>query len=244
MIAPHGAGPRGSEDRKKTLRGRHKFSRYGGLLSGISAGLRLLPVAFRVRLWGCVSTCPGLIGVGLRYAVASSLARRLGTNVFFGKGCVVRRWDQLEVGSNVSLHEWCFVDASGGLKVGNDVSIAHGCSILTFEHQWTDSRAPIRDQPVSLRPVVIGDDCWIGCRVVILSGAIIEKRVVVAAGAVLASGRYDGSALYGGVPARRLKSLATGLPADATLLMAAGDVAGTGATDLQELDRASRGGAT
>mgnify|MGYP002621381799 CR=1 FL=1 len=56
------------------------------------------------------------------------------------------------------------------------------------------------------KPVRIGNDVWIGGNVTILPGVRIGNNVVVAAGAVVTKDLAD-NALYGGVPARKIKDI-------------------------------------
>lgn len=55
-------------------------------------------------------------------------------------------------------------------------------------------------------PIAVGDGVWIGARSVILPGATIGDGAVIAAGAVV-TGNVEPNALYGGVPAKRIKDL-------------------------------------
>jgi acetyltransferase-like isoleucine patch superfamily enzyme len=48
-------------------------------------------------------------------------------------------------------------------------------------------------------------NCWIGAKVTILDGAIIEDGCIVAAGSLITTGRYNANGIYGGVPAKLLK---------------------------------------
>lgn len=56
------------------------------------------------------------------------------------------------------------------------------------------------------KPVVIGDNVWIGANCTILPGVTIGNNVVVAAGAVVVKDVADNS-LVGGVPAKLIKTL-------------------------------------
>ena len=56
------------------------------------------------------------------------------------------------------------------------------------------------------KPVVIGNDVWIGGNVTILPGITIGNNVVVAAGAVVTHDVPDNT-LVGGVPARKIKDI-------------------------------------
>ncbi|MBX7275810.1 hypothetical protein K2E95_08630 [Pseudomonas sp. ERGC3:01] len=53
--------------------------------------------------------------------------------------------------------------------------------------------------------IQIGNNCWIGAKVTVLDGVVLEDGCVVAAGAVLKAGRYAANSIYAGVPAKRIK---------------------------------------
>lgn len=55
-------------------------------------------------------------------------------------------------------------------------------------------------------PIRIEDGCWIGANVTILPGVTIKAGTVIAAGAVVIHD-CDENALYGGVPAKKIRDL-------------------------------------
>jgi len=131
--------------------------------------------------------------------------------------------ESLVMGRNVSLHCWTFISAFGGLTIGSDVAIGHGCSILTTKHRFDDPDTPIKLQPISLHPVTIGDDVWIGSNVTILAGITIGPRTIVAAGAVVTRSFPDGYVIIGGVPAREIRRLPFASSKDGRAIFENGD---------------------
>ncbi|OEC35429.1 Hexapeptide repeat of succinyl-transferase [Pseudomonas cuatrocienegasensis] len=188
------------------MKGRYLFRVAYPVLFLFSRFLYLLPRQLVRFFWCSIDLIPGFLGVGLRYAFALRLSKKIGHNVFLGRGIEVLCWERLSIGDNVSIHKDCYIDATGSLIIGDNVSIAHSSSILTFEHSWSDSSKPIKYNQSIYSPVSIGDDVWIGCGCRILSGICIGSRVVVAAGAVVTK-NIPAGVLIGGVPAKVIKSI-------------------------------------
>lgn len=188
------------------MTGRELFKRLAPLINVASFALRLLPRRLVASCWWMFAFFPGKMGIGIRYLLAQRLCSSCGRNVLFGVGVTVQHWDRLSIGDNVTIHQYCYLDANGGILIGDQVSIAHATSLVAFEHSWDDLDKPIKYNPLVLGPITIQSDVWIGCGVRVLSGATIGTRTVIAAGAVVTRGEY-GQGVYGGVPARRLKSL-------------------------------------
>ena len=76
--------------------------------------------------------------------------------------------------------------------------------LLTSTHVHGDARQ--RAGEYAGRPVTIGDGCWVGARVAVLPGVTVGAGCVIAAGAVVVRDCTP-NGLYGGVPAKQLRSL-------------------------------------
>lgn len=186
------------------MRGRQIFNLFHPAIIFISLIFFLVPKFIIGWLWIIADFFPGIIGNGIRYVLALRLAKKIGRNVYFGRGIEVRSWNEIVIGNNVSIHKDCYIDAFGGLSIGDDVSIAHNCSIITFDHSWLNIKKPIRSNPISVGAVIIDSDVWIGCGCRILSGVQIGSRSIVAAGAVVTKSIGPGL-MVGGVPCKTIK---------------------------------------
>ena len=96
----------------------------------------------------------------------------------------------------------------GPVSIGSHVNLAQGIVVTALNHNFEDTTLRIDEQGVSTKPVVIGDDVWIGANAVILPGVTIGRHVVVAAGAVVTKDVPD-NCVVGGVPAKVIKKLST-----------------------------------
>jgi acetyltransferase-like isoleucine patch superfamily enzyme len=73
-----------------------------------------------------------------------------------------------------------------------------------LNHGYEDINLPIHKQPVSMSPIVIENDSWIGANVVVTAGVTIGKHSVIAAGAVVTKSIPPFSIAVGN-PARVIK---------------------------------------
>lgn len=94
----------------------------------------------------------------------------------------------------------------GPICIGNHVNLAQGIVVTALNHNFNDNTKRIDEQGVSTKPVVIGDDVWIGANAVVLPGVSIGQHSVVAAGAVVTQD-VPAYTVVAGVPAKVVKKL-------------------------------------
>jgi acetyltransferase-like isoleucine patch superfamily enzyme len=92
----------------------------------------------------------------------------------------------------------------GPVEIGANVILAQHVVLSGLNHGYQDVTVPIRKQPVTVRPIVIEDACWIGANAVVTAGVRIGRHSVVAAGSVVTKDVPPYS-VVGGNPARLLK---------------------------------------
>ena len=98
------------------------------------------------------------------------------------------------------------IDDTGGVKIGKNAHFGHQVMVLSTEHPIDIKGGEERMRTLVLKPVVIGDDAYIGSRAIILAGSRIGKGAYIAAGAVVAGAEVGDGELWGGVPAKKIKS--------------------------------------
>ena len=118
--------------------------------------------------------------------------------------CINNAVGDVTIGDHTRVGLHCTV--IGPVCIGNHVNLAQGITVTALNHNFADSNRKIDEQGISTKPVVIGDDVWIGANAVILPGVTIGRHVVVAAGAVVTKDVPDYS-LVAGVPAKEIKKL-------------------------------------
>lgn len=118
--------------------------------------------------------------------------------------CINNAVGDVTIGDNTRIGIHCTV--IGPVCIGSHVNLAQGITVTALNHNFSDPSQPIDRQGVTTKPVIIGDDVWIGANSVILPGVTIGRHCVVAAGAVVTKDVPDNT-LVGGVPARMLKKI-------------------------------------
>lgn len=94
----------------------------------------------------------------------------------------------------------------GKVVIGDNVMMAPDCIIYVRNHESSRLDIPMCEQgSTEERPVVIGNDVWIGGRVIILPGVKIGDGAIIGAGSVVTKdvSEYD---VVAGNPARVIKN--------------------------------------
>ena len=118
--------------------------------------------------------------------------------------CINNAVGDVTIGDQTRIGIHCTV--IGPVCIGNNVNLAQGITVTALNHNFEDALRRIDEQGISTKPVVIGDDVWIGANAVILPGVTIGRHVVVAAGAIVTKDVPPNS-LVAGVPAKIIKDL-------------------------------------
>jgi len=159
---------------------------------------------------------------------------RIFLNRFFhkrGKNVIIRRWVRMDVlpfnpfsiGDNSMIEDFSTINNGvgavsiganslvglgnviiGPVTIGNDVILAQHIVASGLNHNYQDIQQPIHKQGVSVAPIVIEDECWIGANAVVTAGVTIGRHSVIAAGAVVTKDVPPYSVAVGN-PARVIK---------------------------------------
>ncbi|HWE49992.1 MAG TPA: DapH/DapD/GlmU-related protein [Bryobacteraceae bacterium] len=125
----------------------------------------------------------GALSKRIRFQLCRPLFARCGQNANIGRNASIA-FHAVSIGANSSIGPDSFIDS--GTIIGDDVMMGRDVLIYTRNHAMAGTDVPMREQgygPVA--PVTIGDDVWIGARVIILPGVTIGSGSVLGAGAVV-----------------------------------------------------------
>lgn len=110
----------------------------------------------------------------------------------------------IHVGKNVFINAGCCFQDQGGITIGDGALIGHQVVLATLNHEL----APDKRQSLIPKPIIIGNNVWIGSHATILGGVTIGDNAVIAAGAVVTRDVPENT-IAGGVPAKIIKTIDT-----------------------------------
>jgi acetyltransferase-like isoleucine patch superfamily enzyme len=121
-----------------------------------------------------------------------------------GSGLRVNGWSSVSrfttLGNNVHFNG-LIVSGSGEVTIGDNFHSGKGCLFLTENHDFDSGDALPYGQGRILKPIVIGDNVWLGSRVIVLGGVTIGEGAVIQAGSCVVSD-IPACAVAGGHPAK------------------------------------------
>lgn len=137
----------------------------------------------------------------IRYWLGSRFVESCGKHVNFEHGA--RFNPELTIGDYSGIGVNCLV--SGRTYIGSHVMMGPDCIMYSYSHAYDRLDIPMDQQGFEPpTPIHIGDDVWIGARVIVLPGVKIGSHCIIGAGAVVTKDVPD-YAIVGGVPARVIR---------------------------------------
>src|SRR5439155_16972078 len=95
---------------------------------------------------------------------------------------------ELVIGDETFIGHDCSLGVADSVRIGRHCLLAGRVRVADFDGHPLDAGQRRANEPTpreGVRPVVIGDDVWIGAGAVILKGVTVGDRSVVGAGAVV-----------------------------------------------------------
>lgn len=96
------------------------------------------------------------------------------------------------------------IQGTGTVTIGNNFHSGQGCLIITDTHNYNGGKKIPYDETYIRKNVVIGDNVWLGSRVIILGGVCIGEGAIIQAGSVVCKD-IPRCAIAGGHPANVFK---------------------------------------
>lgn len=142
-------------------------------------------------------------GYWLRRKLIKQIAAQCGKDVIVKQKANVGSGVELRVGDRAQIGHNCRI--SRCVTLGNDLVMGPDVVMMATAHAFDDIDVPINQQgALPIRPIVVGNDVWLGTRVIVLPGVHIGDGAIVGAGAVVTKD-VPPRAIVGGNPARVIR---------------------------------------
>ena len=128
---------------------------------------------------------------------------RIGPDARISPNAVFSNPDRIEIGARLNLGARCHIWAGPGqgrVIIGNDVLFGPEVMVTAAGYRFNDG-SPVTEQAMDEADVVIGDDVWLGTRVIVLPGVQIGDGAIIGAGAIVTADIPAG-AIAVGTPAK------------------------------------------
>lgn len=140
----------------------------------------------------------------IRKFCVAKIISECGTDVIIKNRCYFGDGSRLKLGSRSQLGQNSRLN--GSIVIGNDVLMGPDVVMMATSHRFDDTNIPInlqgeRDEET----IVIGDDVWVGTRVIILPGVCIGEKSIIGAGSVVTKS-FPANSILAGNLARLIRS--------------------------------------
>lgn len=138
-----------------------------------------------------------------RYHFVKKILNSCGSDVIVKDRCYFGNGSRLCVGNRTQLGKNSRLE--GQIKLGDDVVMGPDVIMMATSHEFKSIYIPINKQGSAVeKRIVIGNDVWIGTRVIVLPGVEIGNHSIIGAGSVVTKS-FPKNSVIGGVPAKLIK---------------------------------------
>jgi acetyltransferase-like isoleucine patch superfamily enzyme len=135
-------------------------------------------------------------------------------DIIIGKKCSLRNLEiwieddngRFTIGDNTTIEGGHIAVTEGGVvEIGDDCMFSSNIQIRNGDsHSIYDSVSKIRLN--SAKSVKIGNHVWLGANSTVLKGVTIADNSIIATGAIVNSACLEENSIYGGIPAKKVRS--------------------------------------
>ena len=136
------------------------------------------------------------------------LLKKHGNNFICDNNVYVYGGENITLGDNVVLNKGVILQSCDGAKIsiGNNVTLSYDVKLLTgnlnfIENDISEKRGHNIDS------IKLNDNVWVGAGSIILPGVTIGRNIIIAAGSIVTKSITHENTIYGGNPAKLIRSL-------------------------------------
>ena len=146
------------------------------------------------------------MGKQTKIIISKNGSIKLGLKNHFDDFCEVSSKNKLSCGDRVFLNPFSRIIAHESISIGSNVVIARYVSILDHDHAFTYEGSNLIFSGYKTKPIIIGDNVWIGDKCTILKGVTIGSNVIIGANSIV-NKDIPSNCIAVGSPCKPVKSL-------------------------------------
>lgn len=137
--------------------------------------------------------CPGTVALNSRCVWQNTGEIEFYGKAYFGAGVKVINSGKLAIGANSTITGNSTIICHEHIEIGENCLISWDCQISDTDfHKIIEN-----DEQTNVnKPIIIGDNVWIGSKCIVLKGVNIADGVIVAAGSVVTKELADEDSIY------------------------------------------------
>jgi len=157
-------------------------------------------------------TSPGLqVASGINWPLGNLGNLELGENVSLNKNGwfylpLDNREARIRIGSGTAIGHDFVITSNNLVEIGRNCLLSYRVTVMDHGHVTGRGVAPTTSGLTKGKPVNIGDNCFLGCNVVIMPGVTLGPNCIVGANAVVTKS-FEAGSVIAGAPAKLLRSL-------------------------------------
>lgn len=132
------------------------------------------------------------------YKIIYGKSFQFGRKVTFRKGftlIIEGKEAEVSISDGVFFNNYCSVCSMNKIEIGKNTIFGENVKIYDHNHNYKNTSVLIKNQGFNSKPIIIGENCWIGSNVVILKGVKIGDNSVIGAGCVIFKDVESGSVI-------------------------------------------------
>ena len=131
----------------------------------------------------------------------------MGLNTRIADQCEIQsRNSIINIGDNFNLNSYSRIISFENISIGDNVTIAQNVSILDHDHGYCVFNNKLTLEGYKTKQITIGNNVWIGDKVVITKGVTVGDNVIIGAGSIITKS-IESNSVVAGNPFKVIKKI-------------------------------------
>jgi len=144
------------------------------------------------------------VAMGARVRFFGPVRMFIGSHSALFDDVIISGVGEVHIGDRSTIGHNSVLVSRERIQIGNDCMLAAFCYVLDVDHEFANPDRAIAEQGLRVKPVIVGNDVWVGAGSFILRGVTIGDGAVVAANSVVTED-VPPYTVVAGSPARVIK---------------------------------------